>query len=126
MDETRYTAFFTPAEWELKSTLEARLVELAGDSLREDDLQRIETLLAEAIEGERLSRDSFGLNPIINNLQTAIIVVDEMGMRRAAIVSILLHDVVKNEYISTEEVDEQFGSDGAGILRGLVRTGRLY
>ena len=126
MDETRYTAFFTPAEWELKSTLEARLVELAGDSLREDDLQRIETLLAEAIEGERLSRDSFGLNPIINNLQTAIIVVDEMGMRRAAIVSILLHDVVKCGHITTEEVDKQFGADVAGILRGLVRTASLY
>ena len=126
MNETRYASFFTAEEMELKASLEARLRELAGDSLRDDDMLRIEALLAETVENERLSRDSFGLNPIINNLQTAIIVVDEMGMRRAAIVSILLHDVVKCGYITTEEIDTQFGADVAGILRGLVRTASLY
>ena len=126
MNETRYAAFFTPEEWTLKGELETRLCELVGDSLRDDDMQRIEALLAEAIENERIGRDSFGLNPLINNLQTAIIVVDEMGMRRAAVVSILLHDVVKCGHITTEEVAGQFGADVAGILRGLVRTASLY
>ena len=83
MNETIYTTFFTPEEMELKASLEDRLRELAGDSLRDDDMLRVEALLVETIENERLSRDSFGLNPIINNLQTAIIVVDEMGMRTA-------------------------------------------
>ncbi len=126
MNETKYTAFFTPEEIELKGTLEAQLRELSGDALREDDFSRIESLLAEAIEAERIGRDTFGLNPIINNLQTAIIVVDEMGMRRAAIVSILLHDVVKCGFVTTEDIATQFGSDIAGILRGLVRTASLY
>ena len=126
MNETLYNTFFTPEEMELKATLKARLYELAGDSLREDDISRIETLLTEAIEAGKISRDTFGLNPIINNLQTAIIVVDEMGMRRAAIVSILLHDVVKCGHLTTEEVSSQFGADVAGILRGLVRTASLY
>ena len=126
MNETLYTSFFTPDEWELKASLEARLGELAGDSLCDDDMSRIEALIVEAIESGRISRDAFGLNPIINNLQTAIIVVDEMGMRRAAIVSILLHDVVKSGHITTDDVAEQFGADVAGILRGLVRTASLY
>ena len=125
-NETRYIAFFTPEEWELKAALEAKLRELVGDSLCEDDMQRIEALLIEAIETERLGRDVFGLNPIINNLQTALIVVDEMGMRRAAVVSILLHDVVKSGYIGIEEIEKEFGADVAGILRGLVRTASLY
>ena len=126
MNETIYKTFFTPEEMELKVSLETRLRELAGDSLRDDDMRRVEALLVESIENERLGRDSFGLNPIINNLQTAIIVVDEMGMRRAAVVSILLHDVVKCGYITTEEVEARFGADVAGILRGLVRTASLY
>ena len=82
--------------------------------------------LTDAIGKGCLHRDSFGLNPIINDLQTAIIVADEMGMRRAAIVSILLHDIVKTGFVTTEEVTAQFGSDVAGILRGLVRTASLY
>ena len=126
MNESKYTTFFTSEELELKSSLEAQLRELSGDALREDDFSRIESLLAEAIEAERIGRDTFGLNPIINNLQTAIIVVDEMGMRRAAIVSILLHDVVKCGFVTTEDIATQFGSDIAGILRGLVRTASLY
>ena len=116
MNETKYLAFFTSEELELKASLEAKLCELAGDSLREDDMERIEALQAQAVEAGLLQRDTFGLNPIINNLQTAIIVVDEMGMRRAAIVSILLHDVVKCEHIGTEEVAVQFGADVAGIM----------
>lgn len=103
-----------------------QLRELAGESLRDEDMQRIGTLLADAIGKGCLQRDSFGLNPIINDLQTAIIVADEMGMRRAAIVSILLHDIVKTGFVSTEEVAGQFGTDVAGILGGLVRTASLY
>ena len=126
MNETIYTAFFTPEELVLKAQLEARLCELAGDSLHDDDMPRIEALLAEAVGAGKLGRDAFGLNPIINNLQTAIIVVDEMGMRRAAIVSILLHDVAKNGFISIEEIGKQYGADVAVILNGLVRTASLY
>ncbi|MBR3859822.1 MAG: bifunctional (p)ppGpp synthetase/guanosine-3',5'-bis(diphosphate) 3'-pyrophosphohydrolase [Bacteroidaceae bacterium] len=126
MNETIYTAFFTPEELVLKAQLEARLCELAGESLCEEDMPRIDALLAESVEAGKLRRDSFGLNPIINSLQTAIIVVDEMGMRRAAIVSILLHDVAKSEYISIEEIGKQYGADVAVILNGLVRINKLY
>ena len=126
MNETIYTTFFTPEETALYGELKAKLEELAGESLRAEEMERIEGLLQSAIEEERIGRDTFGLNPIINNLQTAIIVVDEMGMRRAAIVSILLHDVVKSGYISTEEVAAQYGADVAGILSGLVRINKLY
>ena len=126
MNETTYTAYFTPDEWTLRESLYEQLAALAGDSLRSEDTERIETLLIQAVEADRLERDSFGLNPIIKNLQTALIVVDEMGMRRAAIVSILLHDVVKNGFITVEEAGKQFGADVQGILSGLVRTGKLY
>ena len=126
MNETTYTAYFTPDEWALRERLHEQLASLAGDSLRSEDTERIEALLAEAVEAGRLERDSFGLNPIIKNLQTAVIVVDEMGMRRAAIVSILLHDVVKSGFITAEEAGKQFGADVQGILSGLVRTGKLY
>ena len=126
MNETIYTTFFTPEEAALYDELKAKLSELAGESLRAEETERIEGLLQSAIEEGRIGRDTFGLNPIINNLQTAIIVVDEMGMRRAAIVSILLHDAVKSGYITTEEVAAQYGADVAGILSGLVRINKLY
>ena len=126
MSETIYNTFFTPEEKDLYQALKAQLAGIAGDSLQANEASAIESLLLQAAEKGQLVRDTFGLNPLINNLQTAIIVADEMGMRRAAIVSILLHDIVKCGYMSTEEVASQFGADVAGILRGLVRTASLY
>ncbi len=126
MSETRDIAFFTPNEQSQLEELKGRLQELSGDCLHPEDKERMTTLLTAAIGEGCLRRDSFGLNPIITDLQTAIIVADEMGMRRAAIISILLHDIVKADFITIEEVATQFGSDVAGILRGLVRTASLY
>jgi len=126
MSETRDIAFFTPNEQSQLEELKGRLQELSGDCLHPEDKERMTTLLTAAIGEGYLRRDSFGLNPIITDLQTAIIVADEMGMRRAAIISILLHDIVKADFITFEEVATQFGSDVAGILRGLVRTASLY
>ena len=126
MSVTTYTSFFTPDELVQHEALKAQLANLAGDCLQPDEVARIEALLTQAVEEGRLVRDSFGLNPLISNLQTAIIVVDEMGMRRAAIVSILLHEVVKCGYVTTEEVAAQYGADVAGILNGLVRINKLY
>ena len=126
MNVTTYTSFFTPDELVQHEALKAQLASLAGDCLQPDEVARIEALLTRAVEEGSLVRDSFGLNPLISNLQTAIIVVDEMGMRRAAIVSILLHDMVKCGYVTTEELAAQFGADVAGILNGLVRINKLY
>ena len=126
MNDTINTPFFTAEEKLQAAVLMEQLRELAGESLRDEDMMRISALLTDAIGNGCLHRDSFGLNPIINDLQTAIIVADEMGMRRAAIVSILLHDIVKTGFVTTEEVAGQFGSDVAGILGGLVRTASLY
>ena len=126
MGDTIYNTFFSTEEKDLYHALKAQLAELAGDSLQANEASAIESLLFQAAENGQLVRDTFGLNPLINNLQTAIIVVDEMGMRRAAIVSILLHDIVKCGFITTEEVADKFGADVAGILHGLVRTASLY
>lgn len=126
MNDFLQHTYFTHEEHEQLISLKERLKELAGDCLRDEDIERMKKLLNDAIDKGIIHRDSFGLNPIICNLQTAIIVVDEMGMRRAAIISILLHNIVKNEYITTEEIEKLFGADVAGILSGLVRTSKLY
>ena len=81
MNDTINTPFFTAEEKLQAAALMEQLRELAGESLRDEDMMRIGTLLTDAIGKGCLQRDSFGLNPIINDLQTAIIVADEMGMQ---------------------------------------------
>ena len=66
------------------------------------------------------------MNPIIKDMQTAVIVSEEIGMRRASILGIMLHESVKCGFCSLESVQQEYGEDVAGIIRGLVKINELY
>ena len=120
------TAFFTPSEGQLLFTLYKKLLRLSGDTLQPADYRRLKAHLTDAVRRGALVRDNFGLNPIIKDMQTAVIIADEIGMRRASILGIMLHGCVQAGVLTDEEVSKEFGEDVATIIRGLVRTGRLY
>ena len=73
-----------------------------------------------------IPRNVFQMNPIIKDMQTAVIVAEEIGMRRASILGIMLHESVKYNLCSLESVKEEYGEDVAGIIRGLVKINELY
>jgi GTP pyrophosphokinase len=94
--------------------------------LRHDDCAKIKDILIEAVSNNGIKRDQFGLNPIISDMQTAIIVASEIGMSRASVLSIMLHDCVQNNTTSTEQIKNDFGEDVAGIVSGLIKINELY
>ena len=65
-----------------------------------------------------MPRNVFGMNPIIKDMQTAIIVAEEIGMKRASILSIMLHEPVKCGLCTLEFVQKEYGEDVAGIIKG--------
>ena len=87
--------FFTPSERELLVSLYRVLWRTAGDSLMPDDRRLLREYLTRAVDEGVLQRDNFGLNPIIKDMQTAQVVVDEIGMRRASVLAIMLHGCVQ-------------------------------
>lgn len=117
---------FTQEEKEQALTLYAYLKKQLSASLNKDDEDKIRLHLMRAIELQQVKRDVFGLNPILSSLQTAIIIVDEIGLRRDAVIAVLLHPSFTNGFISTEEVTSQYGSSVALILHGLQRIQTLY
>ena len=119
-------AFFTESETRLLRLLYRELKNLSGTVLRDDDCQKIRDLLTHAAEQENLVRDAFGLNPIVLDMQTALIVAREIGLMRACILSIMLHRIVRNGYITIDKVKELFGEDVSGIIHGLIRISELY
>ena len=64
MNDTINTPFFTPEEKLQAAALMEQLRELAGESLRDEDMMRIGTLLTDAIGKGCLQRDSFG-HPVL-------------------------------------------------------------
>ena len=118
--------FFAEGEKELLFTLYRNLLRLSGDTMLPTDYRRLKNYLIRATREEALPRDNFGLNTIIKDMQTAVIVADEIGMKRASILGIMLHNCVRGKILTTEEIKTQFGEDVAGIIHGLIRINELY
>ncbi|MDR0893847.1 MAG: RelA/SpoT family protein [Prevotellaceae bacterium] len=118
--------YFTMIEKEQLFVLYRRLLRLTGDTLRKDDFKQLKRLLIESTRSNGLQRDIFGLNPIIKDMQTAVVVAEELGMKRAAMLSIMLHDVVQSGSCTIEQINSLFGEDVAGIISGLIRINKLY
>ena len=53
------------------------------------------------------------MNPVIRDLQTAVIVAEEIGMKGSCLVGIMLHEIVKAHILSIEEVNAEYGEDVA-------------
>lgn len=94
-------AFFTAKEREQLFALYKRLLQLSGDTLQKGDCHKLKIHLIKAVAEGNLPRNCFGMNPIIKDMQTAVIVAEEIGMKRASILGIMLHESVKNSICTT-------------------------
>ena len=111
--------FFTQEEHKQLILLYKRLLRLSKDTLQKDDCHKLKTHLVKVMAEGTIPRNVFQMNPIIKDMQTAVIVAEEIGMRRASILGIMLHESVKYNLCSLESVKEEYGEDVAGIIRGI-------
>ncbi|MGN0281496.1 MAG: RelA/SpoT family protein [Prevotella sp.] len=117
---------FSSFEKEEIAELYTRLKNNIGASLQPDDEAKIRLHLKKTVDENLIHRDVFGLNPILFGLQTAMIVVEEIGLRRDAVLAIMLHPSVEDGFITVDEIRMQFGESVARILHGLQRIAELY
>ena len=117
---------FTTQEKEETLALYQQIREQIAASLEEGDEERMRRLLMKAIEANQIRRNIFGLNPILLAFQTAKLLVGEIGLRRDAVLAVLLRPSVEEGHMDTDEVSRQFGESVARILHGLVRIQELY
>ena len=107
----------------------ALLEELKGKiaaSLEEGDEARLRQHLLKALEEKQVKRDVFGLNPIITALQTALLVVEEIGLRRDAVLAIMLNPSIESGCLTIDEATVAYGLPVGRILHGLQHIQELY
>ena len=117
---------FTSTEKELALSLYQRLREQIASTLLPEDEPRMRRYLLSTIEQCQVSRNIFGLNPILLAFQTAQLIVDEIGLRRDGVLAVLLRPSIEQGFLSIEEVKQQYGESVARILHGLQRIQELY
>ena len=104
-----------------------KLRSLPGYVLEKGDELKIFSRLKEAVANNEIQRDIFGLNPIVMCLQTAVIAVEEIGLKKDGITAVMLYSCVsQNSDNPFEEYEKTFGNTVGGILKGLVHIQELY
>lgn len=117
---------FSQQEKDETLSLLSRLRAAIGDTLMPDDEATLRSQLTDAIGNNKISRDAFGLNPVLCSFQTALLVVEEIGLKRDGVVAILLHPLVAGGDLTLDEVTKGYGHSVSIILKGLMRIAELY
>ena len=93
--------------------------------LSKEDISDVRQLLTIAIQSGKMQREA-GIHPILKNLHTVLILLEEMNLGRTAIMSVLLYHVVLVDVISVEEIEKKYEKSIANIITGLIRVKELY
>ncbi|MBO1362379.1 bifunctional (p)ppGpp synthetase/guanosine-3',5'-bis(diphosphate) 3'-pyrophosphohydrolase [Prevotella sp. A2931] len=117
---------FTQDELSETIRLLSLLRKTLSESLWADDERKLRRQIIRAIREGRLKRDAFGLNPILQGLRTAEIAVDEIGLKRDSVLSILLYYGVVTESSTLDTIKAEYGENVAHIIHGLVKVQELY
>ena len=120
------TLEFTPQERDEILSLYSQVYEDIKDTLRPDDGKHIRRHITEAIGNSCIQRDIFGLNPVLLAFQTALLVTRETGLRRDAVIAILMRPCVDSGAVTLDDMQLLFGESVTRILHGLQRIQELY
>lgn len=117
---------FTDEERTTLLEIAEQLKSLMGDEYAEEDAVKVRAQIESELQENKINRDVFGLNPILMSFRTALLELEEIGMKRDCVLSILLYNSVANESLTIEQVEKEYGASIAHIIRGLVRIHELY
>ena len=118
--------FFTEEERIRIEAVRQQLFAIAADVMQEGDEKKVRDYLTRTAEHGHLQRDAFGINPIVKDAETALIVAQEIGLSRGSVLSVLLWSTVKSGAASIHDIKKIFGEEVANILHGLMRIRELY
>ena len=113
---------FTHEERREAIALIRKLRDGIGSPVDSVDVSNVFKFLKTALENGTVKRDVFGLNPIVTSLQTALISVEEIGLKRDGVLAVLLYSLTKD----SDSVKTVFGDSVARIIHGLAKIQDLY
>ena len=93
---------FTEEEKAELLEMSEQLRQQMGDEYREEDAEKVREQIEGDLQENKIKRDVFGLNPILMSFRTALLELEEIGMKRDCVLSILLYNSVANESLTIE------------------------
>lgn len=102
------------------------LIKLTTGILSQADITNIHRIIKNGIAQNRYHRDKYGINPTIRNLNTAILLAENIKADRNMIIAVLLYNLCKSEFITETELKNLFGDDTCKLISGLIKISSLY
>ncbi len=119
-------SIFTAEEREEILAHNAVLRKNIDGGLHSTDYRFIKEEIGKALAEGKMGRDTFGLHPVIIDMQTAVLVGQEIGHHREIIISILLNRCVQQGVTNIEKIKSHFGEAVTNILTNLTQINALY
>lgn len=122
MNNNRY---FTQSEWTEFCNSYRQLVSSTTGELSYSTIAEVSKMLREAMTQGRLLHSKHGLNVMLRNMTTALLLCEMVGVDRDMILAIFLCPLVECEYIAIDDVKKRYGDDVAKLIKGLNKTHEL-
>ena len=117
---------FSTEEQDTANGLLSKLLANGANGFQPNDAEKLRQRIDQYVHSGTLQRNIFGLNPIVYALETAEIAFDEIGLKRDAIIAIVLYTGVVAGLSDTTQIEKDFGRGVAQIIHGLVKVQELY
>lgn len=117
---------FSTEEQDTANGLLSKLLANEANGFQPNDAEKLRQRIDQYVHSGTLQRNIFGLNPIVYALETAEIAFDEIGLKRDAIIAIVLYTGVVAGLSDTVQIEKDFGRGVTQIIHGLVKVQELY
>ncbi|SEG23553.1 RelA/SpoT family protein [Parabacteroides chinchillae] len=119
-------SFFTEEEKKTFFSKYRLLLRNLYSFLQREDIRKMKSLMQRVVALDCYGRDKNGINGLLRNIDTALIVTQEIGLKRTPVIALLLYRPVLKKIITLEDVEQTFDPDVTLIISRLLKTSDLY
>jgi len=125
-DSLREANLLNDAELASLPSIYMSLCRSAREITEPESDRRLRALLARGAREGVFSRDRFGFSGLMRAMQTADAFCRRVSPNRNVILAMLLYRLCDGEFLTLEQVSEEWGDDVAKMVKGLLKVASLY
>ena len=118
--------YYTYQESEFVKSAYRSLRKSFKEEMSDKEVKRLREIITQGIDFGYAQRDKYGINPTVRHLNTALLLIEHIGPDKNMVTSVLLYHLCRSEYISLDDIKNEFGDDIQSIVNGLLKVSELY
>lgn len=117
---------FTDDELKSFHALTEELNEELANYVTEQDKEKLASYIKLMEEKGAMGRNVFGLSELLCAMQTSLIAVRNIGLKRDSVFAVVLYTGYESGALDIKQIETDFGKSVAQIIQGLARIQNLY